>query len=756
MRAQRAAQALFVAALSLPAWAGEEPPLRGFTAEASRAQRDWEGKFRAVPSPDRIRETMRRLAARPHHAGSPYGKDNALWILARFREWGWDAAIESFDVLMPTPKQRAVELVAPTRFVAKLEEPALAVDPTSGQKREQLPTYNAYSADGDVTAPLVYLNYGIPEDYEQLERLGVSVEGKIVIARYGRSWRGVKPKLAAEHGAVGCIIYSDPREDGYFQGEVFPEGAWRPKHGVQRGSVLDIAHQPGDPLTPGRGATKDANRLALGEAKALTKIPVLPISYGDAQPLLSALKGPVAPEAWRGALPITYRVGPGPAMVRLKVESNWNLATIHNVVARIPGATDPDEWIVRGNHHDGWVNGAEDPISGMAPLLEEARALGELMKQGFKPRRTIVYCAWDAEEPMLLGSTEWAEQHADELRHKAVAYINTDGNGRGYLGAAGSHALERFINGVAREIEDPETKLAVAKREQLRRIAEARSPEEREEARKRADLRIEALGSGSDYTAFLDHLGVASLNLGYGGEDGGGIYHSIYDDFYWYSRFADTDFVYGRALAQTVGTAVLRLANADVLPFHFEGLADAVKTYAGELKKLQSSRQDEIRERNRQLEEGVFAAIRDPKKTLVPPPVKPVPPHLNFAPLDNAVETLSRSAERFEQAFTRAGAGLADDKRRALNRKLIESERRLTSPEGLPHRPWFKHLLYAPGSYTGYGVKTVPGVREAIELDRYSEAEAEIARVARALEGLAAHLDSASAELAGAGSPAGR
>jgi N-acetylated-alpha-linked acidic dipeptidase len=433
--------------------------------------------------------------------------------------------------------------------------------------------------------------------------------------------------------------------------------------------------------------------------------------------------------------------------VRLKVRSSWDLVTVHNVVARIPGATDPDEWVVRGNHHDAWVNGAEDPISGMAPMLEEARALGELLKAGWKPRRTIVYCAWDAEEPMLLGSTEWVEHHAAELRQKAVAYINTDGNGRGYLGASGSHALERFVNDLAREIEDPETRLSVWKREQLRRIAEASSPEERQEARQREDLRIEALGSGSDYTAFLDHLGVASLNLAYGNEDGGGIYHSIYDDFFWYTRFSDTDFAYGRALAQTVGTAVMRLASAELLPFHFPGLADTVKTYADDLKRLLKTRQDEIGERNRQIDEGVFDAIRDPKRTLVAPKAKPVPPHLNFAPLDNAVEGLTRSAERLEKAWEKTGAGLDDPRRRQLNRKLIECERRLTSPDGLPHRPWFKHLLYAPGSYTGYGVKTIPGVREAIELDRYAEAEAETSRVAKLLEELAAHLDGIASEL---------
>jgi N-acetylated-alpha-linked acidic dipeptidase len=723
----------------------EEPSILGFGPEASAGQREREARFRDLVRAEHFREPVRRLSARPHHAGSAYGRENAQWLLERFREWGFDAAIESFEVLMPTPRRRAVELVAPTRFVAKLDEPALAADPTSSQKAEQLPTFNAYSADGDVTAPLVYVNFGLPEDYEQLERLGVQVQGKIVIARYGRSWRGVKPKLAAEHGAVGCLIYSDPREDGFFQGEPYPQGPWRPRDGVQRGSVLDIAVQPGDPLTPGIGATPDAPRLPLAEARAITRVPVMPISWGDAQPLLAALGGPVAPLDWRGALPITYHVGPGPAKVRLLVESNWSRVAIHDVVARIPGASEPNQWVIRGNHHDAWANGAQDPLSGLAALLEEARALGELLKQGWRPRRTIVYAAWDAEEPMLLGSTEWAETHAVELAEKAVAYINTDSNGRGFVSAAGSHALERLVNDVARDIVDPETRLTAWKREQLRRVAEARSPEERQEARTRSQLRIEALGSGSDYTVFLDHLGVASLNLGYGGEDGGGVYHSIYDSFAWYMRFSDSDFAYGRALAQTVGTAVLRLADAPVLPFDFAALADAVRGYAADVQKQVEARRQEARERNRQLEEGVFAAVLDPKEPLRPPKALAVPPHLNFAPLDNAVEALARSAERFEAAAARSPAGLPEEKRLALNRLLIESERRLTRTEGLPGRPWFRHLLYAPGAYTGYGVKTLPGVREAIEGERWAEAESEIARLAAALADEAALLDSATA-----------
>jgi N-acetylated-alpha-linked acidic dipeptidase len=730
---------------------GPSPSILGFSDEAARVERDWEAKFQAIPTPENLREYTRRLSARPHHVGSAYDKDNAEWLLAKFKEWGLDAHIETFEVLFPTPKERLVELVEPTKFVAKLQEPTVAVDPTSSQHDEQLPTYNAYSADGDVTGPLVYVNYGVPEDYEKLERLGVSVKGAIVIARYGESWRGIKPKVAAEHGALGCLIYSDPRDDGYFEGEVFPQGAWRPPDGVQRGSVMDMVIHPGDPLTPAVGATKDAKRLALSEAQVFTKIPTLPISYSDAQPLLAALKGPVAPEPWRGALPITYRIGPGPAKVHLKVRANWDRKTIYDVIVRIPGAVYPDEWIVRGNHHDAWVSGAQDPDSAMAAELEEARALAELLKQGWKPKRTIIYCAWDGEEEGLLGSTEWAETHAAELRAHAVAYINSDANGRGYFHAGGSHTLEKFINGVARDITDPEKKIPVWKRSQLARIARAEAPEEREEARTRPDLRIGALGSGSDYTVFLDHLGVATLNLGYGGEDGGGIYHSIYDDFYWYTHFSDTDFVYGRTLAQTIGTAVMRLADAELLPFDFTNFADTVRQYAQELSKLLKAKQDEIRERNRQIEEGVFPATADPKETSVPPTVEEVPPQLNFAPLENAVEALARGAEHYQKAWRKAhengGAALGRASFRAVNAKLIESERRLTSPDGLPGRPWFKHQIYAPGAYTGYGVKTIPGVREAIEQKKWREAEAQVGRVAHILTDEAALIESAANEL---------
>jgi N-acetylated-alpha-linked acidic dipeptidase len=711
------------------------------------SENNWEKKFREIPSAENQRAYLEQLAARPHHVGSPYDKENAEWILTKYKSWGISAHIETFDVLFPTPKERAVELVAPTKFTATLREPAVPGDPTSAQQSEQLPTYNAYSADGDVTAPLVYVNYGIPSDYETLDRMGISVKGCIVIARYGASWRGIKPKVAAEHGAVGCIIYSDPGSDGYTEGDVFPKGAYRPPEGVQRGSVMDMPLYPGDPLTPGIGATKDAKRLPMNEVKTFTKIPCIPISYADAQPLLAALSGSVAPNNWRGTLPITYHVGPGDAKVHLTMKSNWDIKTIRDIIAMIPGSEYPDEWIIRGNHYDAWVNGAEDPISGQVALLEEARAFSELLKQGWKPKRTIVYCSWDGEEEGLLGSTEWAEEHAEELKQKAVAYINTDGNGRGYLWIEGSHTLEHFFNGVAADITDPETKLSALERDKLARIANS-SADQRKEVRQRADLRIGALGSGSDYTVFLDYLGIASANLGYGGEDGGGVYHSIYDDIYWYTHFSDTSFAYGRALSQTVGTAVMRLADDDVLPFQFTDFAETVNKYVDELQKLLKSKQEEIEERNKEIDEGVFAAITDPWVKSVPPKKEEVPPYLNFAPLLNSADKLTHSAARYDSAKKMADkADVKGASLKNLNEKLMESERYLTSNAGLPGRPWFKHEIYAPGLYTGYGVKTIPGVREAIEQKQWELANEQIILVAGILEKEASLIDSAAEEL---------
>ena len=747
---------VILGALSLVAWtllAQQEPApgLAGFSGDNSRAEQEWEQKFRSAISPDNIGDYAKLLSARPHHVGSPYDKHDEEWLASKFKEWGWDVHVESFQILFPTPKERVLEMVEPVRLVAKLQEPPIPEDPTSSQQAEQLPSYNAYSIDGDVTAPLVYVNYGVPDDYEELERMGISVKGAIVIARYGSSWRGIKPKVAFEHGAVGCLIYSDPRDDGYTAGDVYPKGPWRPAEGVQRGSVMDMPLYPGDPLTPGIGATPGAKRLKREDVKVFTKIPVQPISYADAEPLLAALGGPVAPTRWRGGLAITYHVGPGPAKVHLRLKFDWDMKQINDVIARIPGASEPDEWVIRGNHFDAWVNGAQDPVSGISAEMEEARVLGELSKAGWKPKRTIIYCAWDAEEPGLIGSTEWVETHADELRAHAVAYINTDSHSRGYLSVEGSHSLETFINQVAREVTDPEKNISAWQRRQLKRIADANSGEERERLRSRTTWPIQALGSGSDYTAFLDFAGVASLDLNYSGETDGGVYHSVYDDFYWFTHFSDVGFVYGRALAQTAGTSVLRLADADLLPFNFSDLFSTVRDYVNELQRLAENQSDQIRERNRQISEGTFSATSDPEKPSVAPAMEAVPPHLNFAPLQNALDALNRSADHYQRLYARAGqdggATLGRASLAQLNLELLQSERALTDANGLPGRPWFKHQLYAPGFYTGYGVKTVPAVREAIEQKQWTTAEQSISTVSKVLENEATVIEKAAISL---------
>lgn len=708
------------------------------------AEHALEAKFDAVLDAKNLREWMHRLAARPHPVGSTYNKENSEFIASQFRAWGYDTRIEEFQVLFATPKERVLEMVAPERFTAKLQEPTLKEDTTSGQQDEQLPTYNCYSIDGDVTGELVYVNYGVPDDYETLAEHGVDVKGKIAIARYGGSWRGIKPKVAAEHGAVGCIIYSDPRDDGYAEGDVYPKGAYRNENGVQRGSVADMPLYPGDPLTPGVGATKDAKRIPIKECPTLTKIPVLPISYADALPLLRAMEGPVAPDDWRGALPITYHLGAGPAKVHLKLAFDWKTVPCYDVVAMLRGSERPDEWVIRGNHYDGWVNGADDPISGMVALMEEARAVGTLAKSGWRPKRTIVYCAWDGEEPGLLGSTEWCETHADELRAKAAVYVNTDSNGRGFLFMGGSHSLEHFVNQVARDVTDPEKKISVLERARARAI-EYSDPGSRTELRNRPDLRIFALGSGSDYSPFLQHLGIASLNVGFGGEDGGGSYHSIYDSFDHYTRFVDPTFEYGVALAKVCGRIVLRLADADVLPIAPSGLTETLGRYVRDVRQLEDAMRTRTEERNRMIADGVYANVFDPTKPYVAPKAEDTVPHLNFAPLENALDRLEESTRAYDRA---AAAGpVPAAARESVDRVLMGLERALTREQGLPRRPWYTHHVYAPGFYTGYGVKTLPGVREAMEQRSWAEANEQIAILAGVLTSYAAQVDEATKAL---------
>jgi N-acetylated-alpha-linked acidic dipeptidase len=689
----------------------------GFSPDNVAEQLKLEAQFDSYLKADNLKTLMKHLTARPHHVGSVYDKKNASFIASKFKSWGYDTEIKTYYVLFPTPKTRVLEMTSPKIYKALLAEPALKEDATSNQKKEQLPIYNAYSTDGDVKGDLVYVNYGVPRDYEELERLGISVKGKIVIAKYYGSWRGIKPKLAAEKGAIGCIIYSDPKDDGYRQGDVYPKGAFKNEFGAQRGSVMDMPMYPGDPLTPGYAATKNAKRLAIKNTPTITKIPVLPISYHDAKPLLESLSGPVAPQKWQGSLPITYHIGPGATKVHLKVAFNWDIKPIYNVVAKMYGSDFSDKWFMRGNHHDAWVNGASDPISGMVSLMEEARAMSMLKKSGWQPKRTIVYFAWDAEEPGLLGSTEWAEDHIAELQNKAVVYINTDGTGRGFLFAGGSPVLQTFFDEVTQSVIDPEKGVSVGKRRHAFDIVNG--------AKKTSNqFELSPLGSGSDYTVFLDHLGIASMNIGFGGESPGGEYHSIYDSFDHFTRFKDPTFAYGIALSKTTGHSVLRLVNAKVLPFDFTQLSRKITSYTSELKDLLKSIRNKTETHNLNVKNNVYTLAADPQKKFVAPKIKKTVPYLNFAPLENAVSNLNNRSKKV-QTYLKSNTLSGDDLNK-LNMLIYQSERYLINKKGLPRRPWFKNQIYAPGFYTGYGVKTLPAVREAIEQKNWKEAQEQI------------------------------
>ena len=706
--------------------------IMGFSEANAKTQLDWEKQFDAQLTAKNLDTWMQFLTSHPHHVGSVQGKANAEYMANLFRSWGYQTEIAEYHVLFPTPKTRLLELLGSKPYKAKLEESALKEDKTSGQKSEQLPSYNAYSADGDVTAELVFVNRGIPADYDELERMGISVKGKIVIAKYGGSWRGIKPKVAYEHGAIGCIIYSDPEDDGYNAGDVYPEGPFRPKDGVQRGSVMDMPVYPGDPLTPGIGATKDAKRLKREDVTTIMKIPVLPISYEDALPLLQSLTGPVAPVAWRGGLPLTYHVGPSKDKVHLKLQFNWDIKPLYNVIAKLRGSELPDEWIIRGNHHDGWVNGAADPISGMVAEMEEARVIGEMVKKGFKLKRTLVYCAWDGEEPALLGSTEWAEHNQDELRNKAVAYINSDGNSRGFVGAGGSHTLEPFFNEIADAVMDPQTGVSIKERRYANALVNG-DKATRTRLMGNKNIRLSALGAGSDWSGFLQFLGIASLNLGFGGEGSGGEYHSVYDSYDHFIRFKDPGFQYGIALSKTAGRAMLRLANADVLPIDFNSFYKTVNEYVGELKTLLDNTRAETEQENKMISDKLFDLAKDPKKGFQSPKPKDAVPFLNFSGLENKMAELKTNAEEFQKLYAN-GTQLSPEKRKELNEILFKVERALINEKGLPRRSWYKHQVYAPGFYTGYGVKTLPGIREGIEERNWKEAQENIEVVAKTME----------------------
>lgn len=695
-------------------------PIRGFPSDALVEQARREQLLRVTPDTALLHEYVRTMSEDPHHAGSPGSKAVAEYVLEKYESWGMDAWIEEFHVLLPTPVERHVELLSPNRYVARLQETAFPEDKDAADEG-QLPSYNAFSADGDVTGELVFVNYGLPQDYETLEGMGIDVTGKIVIAKYGRSWRGIKPKVAAEHGAIACIIYSDPEEDGYYVDEPYPVGPMRPEHGVQRGSVMDMPLHPGDPLTPGWGSSEDARRLDRAEAATIMSIPVLPISYGDAMPLLRELGGPVAPNNdWKGALPITYHVGPGPATVRVALSFDWQVRSIYDVLARIPGEVYPDQWVIHGNHHDAWVNGAQDPLSGASAVMESVRSYSELLETGWRPKRTMIFALWDAEEWGLIGSTEWGEMHADELRENGVAYFNTDSYSRGWYGVQGSHTLETFFREVARDTRDATTGRSALEALVDRDLERARTERDSVRARER-EFKIGALGSGSDYTVFIDHLNIASANIGIGGAQPTGIYHSIYDSYDFFMRFHDPTFSYGKTLAGSMGMAMLRMADAPILPFSF---SDAALTYADYAKQVSG------------------LATREFGKDV-----------LDMEALNNAVAELTEAGIEFDAALeTATGAGSstldrASDVLGEINRTIYMSERDLGVEEGMPRRPWFKHMIYAPGYYTGYGVKTLPAIREAVEQSDLAEAQTYTAVVAGAIRSMAERVRGITAQL---------
>ena len=745
------------AALPGEAATATDAGMLGFTQNGAAQERDLERRFDAQLSAPEMREWLRQLSSEPNQVGSPHDKANAEFLLAQFKKWGWDAHIEVFEVLDPSPKEELLEMVAPTAFKAALREPPVAGDRTSTLDGA-LPPYNAYGADGDVTAPLVYVNYGMPDDYKELARYGVSVKGKIVIARYGKGWRGLKPQLAYEHGAVGCLIYSDPRDDGYFNGDSYPKGGWRPPEGVQRGSVMNMEIYPGDPTTPGYGSVPGAKHLPIKDAATILKIPVLPISYADATPLLQALGGPLAPASWRGALPVTYHIGAGPTQVHLMVKSDWGLKPIYDVIAVLKGSTEGNQWVVRGNHHDGWVFGAWDPLAGTMALMGEAKALGALHRQGWVPKRTIVYASWDGEEPMLLGSTEWAETHAKDLRRRAVLYLNSDTNARGFLSVGGSHSLQHMVNQVAAGVADPETKVSVQQRERAMIEVSGADPsasaEDKELARLAAqggDVPMSPLGSGSDFSPFLDHLGIATLHVEFGGEDeDAGIYHSRYDSFDHFIRFGDPTFEYEVALAQVAGHIVMRTADAQVLPMRFVDFSATLDRYVKELHKDIDDERQAANGQHKLLDTDAYRLASDPTRPVAPPERLSDVPSVDLTPLDRAAERLRRSAKAYETAYdARASAGLSTPagQVRKINALMATMEQRLLDEAGLPGRPWYENMMQAPGELTGYEPKTIPAVREALEARDWSGAERYAVITAKVIDNYRAQLDRLTAAL---------
>ncbi len=676
--------------------------LDGFTAEGAAAERRWEELFRTVPAPDSAREHLRRLTAEPHVAGTKEDYATAVYVRDQMRSYGLPVEIKEYQVWLPYPKMPSVvELVAPRHERLKVREAVVPGDPTSSNPKIT-PLFNGYSASGDATAPLVYANYGLPGDYDELKKIDVDVKGKIVIVRYGNSFRGVKAKVAEDHGAVGCIIYSDPADDGYMQGDVYPKGPWRPVASGQRGSVQYLFDYPGDPLTPGKPSIPGVPRLKVEEATDLTHIPVQPIAYDDARILIEPLKGPVRPRGFQGGFAFPYHVGgTGEVKVHLRTDMDYQTRTIWDVVARIDGNLEKNRWVIMGNHRDAWVFGAVDPNSGTTAMLEAARSFGQLLKQGWKPRRTIVLCSWDGEEYGLLGSTEWAEEYADELKAKAVAYLNVDVAVSGpNFNASSVPSLWRLIRGSTQDVRDPKTGKSIYQQWQER--AREQRPEAEQDSN--VEARIGALGSGSDYTPFLQHLGIPSTDMGFGGDYG--VYHSAYDSFFWMSHFGDPTFVYHVAAAQLWGTIAMRLADADGLPFDYNDYASQIQDFFNEA----------VRIAKRYKLDSAFD-----EKTM------------NEA-LKDFAEAAARAQKSRQETVTEMGkTRSAIAKLQRINDVLIATEREFIDPRGLRGRAWYKHEIYAPGIYTGYAAQPLTDFRQALDDRNSANTKEALNRIVEAL-----------------------
>ena len=671
--------------------------ITGFTKNSAENQRQIEQQFLALPRAENAEKYLSKLTEEPHIAGSPASRAVAEFINQKYLEWGLESKLVEYHAYLPYPKTVRLTLLEPDTVELNLKEPSWKFDKDSYDRRAVMP-FNAYSPGGEVTAQVIYVNRGLPDDYEKLAELGVNIRGKIALVRYGESFRGVKAQVAEEHSAAGLIIYSDPEDDGYMKGDIYPYGPMRPEQAIQRGSLLYIFRYPGDPLTPGYAASKSARRLKPEEATSLTNVPTLPISYGEAEKILKCLAGPEVPDDWQGGLPFRYHVGPGPAKVHLQLEMDYQIRPIYNVIAKIAGTDEPEKMVIIGNHHDAWVHGAVDPNSGTATVMEIGHSFGELFKTGWRPKRTIVLAHWDAEEYGLVGSTEWVEENKTGLVKNAVLYINIDAAVSGENFSAGAvPSLDQFIQEVVKEIADPKTKDAVFKKWW-------REQNQKEYKRLKsvvpdtAVVKIDRLGSGSDYTAFLQHVGVPSLSMGFSGRYG--VYHSILDDFFWMKNWGDPTFEYHATMAKIGGVMALRFAQAEIFPFDYADYAKTIVTHFDDLEK----------------------SLKE-KFLNVP---------LDFAAAKEKANEWKQASAILNQKIAAAlSSGNVNPK---MNETLMQLERELTEPTGLPGRDWFKHRIYAPGFYTGYAAKPLPGISEPADKEDWEAAKQELEVLIKVLE----------------------